>query len=783
MKELNDVRSEIMAFGEIFASTAKLGVPGFQREYRWAPRQVKAFVEDATKTSSQAWFYGTVILSGELEGSEFHIVDGQQRLTTALLMLAAVRDHLAEVGGFEETVRAINRHLRTASEDGSIVFHRLNSQHAGANATIQDIILGREPGAAANSMPGSNYTLAYSAAVEELERLGVAGEKAADFAARFLRRAGVAVLVARPADAVSMFTKQHETLSPLGVADRMKGALFATTGIAEQRDLVDAFHKVQAILWSLEGDRTLIHVLRGMAESADQARPEPVVAAAVERARKVGAAAFTKGELLPAARALGAALEGKHPSGEVCQPLLDIVRVQRLSRFTGVRPLMVAARTLSDEDRTRLFDQLRRTLTVLFIAQSAPPSNEREFRSWADRVLEGDVDGTIGAMRRHAKMHADAFAAHFQALSILTLGSTGVRYLFGLIEGEIRREFGEDVAASAVERFPADSFDVEHILPQSPGAWGDVSDAALRVDLLGNLTMLESTRNRSIKDAAYQTKLSEYGLSGSYLTRSMHSGLRGAGKDNRAARAAKMLREFPSWDADTIGVRSQLLYTLLCGALGVEVKALPSLPTSDVPDGGVDVKLPQARPLNTLRVLRLVGQGLSEEADVAARIVGRGEVGADPRQASYCLATLEFAGLAESDDGVYTLTDAGAELYGMLDAASDGEQLDRLRGVLERALTALPGGEALVRACRLSEGHEAAVLSAAKAMSPDLSDSTLRHRARALRAWFFDAAPDLPGNDLSGQDLSENDLSGGLLPEDALEGAGSDQDLREVACA
>ena len=73
--------------------------------------------------------------------------------------------------------------------------------------------------------------------------------------------------------------------------------------------------------------------------------------------------------------------------------------------------------------------------------------------------------------------------------------------------------------------------------------------------------------------------------------------------------------------------------------------------------------LPQARPDNTLKVLVLVGQGVTEEEDVAAHIAGKNDVGADSRQASYCMEALDFMGLAESDGGACSLSDPDRELF------------------------------------------------------------------------------------------------------------------------
>ena len=79
-------------------------IPPFQRAYAWGKQEIERFFEDikriivseldAKQHNKQEHFYGTIVIKEEIVGfsNKSIIIDGQQRLTTALLFLIALRD-------------------------------------------------------------------------------------------------------------------------------------------------------------------------------------------------------------------------------------------------------------------------------------------------------------------------------------------------------------------------------------------------------------------------------------------------------------------------------------------------------------------------------------------------------------------------------------------------------------------------------------------------------------------------------------------------------------------
>lgn len=90
---------------DLFSINKKYVVPRFQREYSWGEDEVTELWRDLVSNIStkdgnlvnQEYFIGSLVLVGEDKSTEFKIVDGQQRLTTIMMLLSALVDAFSEI--------------------------------------------------------------------------------------------------------------------------------------------------------------------------------------------------------------------------------------------------------------------------------------------------------------------------------------------------------------------------------------------------------------------------------------------------------------------------------------------------------------------------------------------------------------------------------------------------------------------------------------------------------------------------------------------------------------
>lgn len=70
-------------------------IPRFQRPYLWEKEQVEDFWNDTIASTESEYFIGSMVVFGPIDHA-FGVVDGQQRLTTITLLLAALRNAFAQ---------------------------------------------------------------------------------------------------------------------------------------------------------------------------------------------------------------------------------------------------------------------------------------------------------------------------------------------------------------------------------------------------------------------------------------------------------------------------------------------------------------------------------------------------------------------------------------------------------------------------------------------------------------------------------------------------------------
>ena len=89
------ITAEIKKVGKVLVDN--LVIPNYQRPYRWTEDNVRLLLEDITqnwKESKSSYRIGSVILNND--NAVLNVVDGQQRLTTILLILKALNSKVGE---------------------------------------------------------------------------------------------------------------------------------------------------------------------------------------------------------------------------------------------------------------------------------------------------------------------------------------------------------------------------------------------------------------------------------------------------------------------------------------------------------------------------------------------------------------------------------------------------------------------------------------------------------------------------------------------------------------
>ena len=95
-------KAETVALIQLVNGNERFKIPEFQRGYSWKPKEeILTFLNDildAKHTSDDpdsqvsSYFIGPIITYQENDSSQHLIIDGQQRFTTIILIITALRD-------------------------------------------------------------------------------------------------------------------------------------------------------------------------------------------------------------------------------------------------------------------------------------------------------------------------------------------------------------------------------------------------------------------------------------------------------------------------------------------------------------------------------------------------------------------------------------------------------------------------------------------------------------------------------------------------------------------
>ena len=84
---------------ELVAGSDYFLIPRFQRPYSWDRGNIDEFWRDAIEDNELGYFIGPMVgWRHNVNTAELYVVDGQQRLTTLMLLLAAIRNQLRALG-------------------------------------------------------------------------------------------------------------------------------------------------------------------------------------------------------------------------------------------------------------------------------------------------------------------------------------------------------------------------------------------------------------------------------------------------------------------------------------------------------------------------------------------------------------------------------------------------------------------------------------------------------------------------------------------------------------
>lgn len=119
------IDAQLKDLGELLAGNNRYEVPMYQRNYAWKNEQIDAFLEDISIAIARNddHFFGSIVLLEGNRNRPHSLIDGQQRMTTFVLLIAAIRDF---IHGFENRQVLVHGHPRNLGDITANLLHTEN---------------------------------------------------------------------------------------------------------------------------------------------------------------------------------------------------------------------------------------------------------------------------------------------------------------------------------------------------------------------------------------------------------------------------------------------------------------------------------------------------------------------------------------------------------------------------------------------------------------------------------------------------------------------------------
>ncbi|HVE45878.1 MAG TPA: DUF262 domain-containing HNH endonuclease family protein [Acidimicrobiales bacterium] len=510
-----------------------LEVPMYQRSYSWRSHgaadgdeddgsgaQVFEYWEDLQQgfRSSRPYFLGTVVLSGEgATAGRKAVIDGQQRLATTCILMAAIRDAYREraeeqyatsvhgdfVAKFDRNVGQDQPRLILNSDDREFFEKAIVKGQAGVSPTGES-----------QRLLASAWEVLQSRVREFCDSAGVSWKPDLDRFSEYVNKEAqvIAITVATAADAFLIFETLNDRGADLTVADLLKNFLFSRAAgrLDEVRDSwVLTLNNLDTP--KVGNRRFNLFARHYMSSKRGPVRERELYARIKEEVNDPAGAVGMAKALQANARLYNALIsiesEVWSDFSESTRQAAEVLVELNLERY---RPLLLAALdTFTPSEIERLIPTMV-SWSVRGLAAGVFGGGvaEAAFCRAAVDIRAGKVTTTESVLGHEA---IDRLIPNDRQFEIafsewrITKGSLA-RYVLRALELERR-----DVAEPELVVNPdVEKVNLEHILPKSPKAtdWPQFTDDDIRAYTyrLGNLALLQKGANGRIGNKPWSTK-------------------------------------------------------------------------------------------------------------------------------------------------------------------------------------------------------------------------------------------------------------------------------------
>lgn len=502
--------------GTLLSTTSpRIEVPEWQRSYAWGADEIEAFWFDLMNfdqaypgrtIDNEEYFLGSaVIVTG---GTTNLLLDGQQRLATATILLSALRDARRNFKA-DAATRLQNKYIADqddATGETTPVLSLNVYDRDYFRAEVQEERLGEQPRPKATLKSHGLVRKArdyFAQKVDDQEQAAGGGQAGFE---RNLRISDVlcnhmSLVIVHSSDednAAAVFETLNDRGIGLSTPDLLRNLLLRrASGADAQSRVVSAWQSVLGIADEASVDEFLRHFWISKRGDVKARKLYREIKDTIF-SENIDSVEFSL-ELAEAAPVYRDLARGRDSDKEL-QRTLEGVRM--LGAKVLLPALLSGHAALAEDEPKDSLRTLASALTTVFVRHTVIGGRESTtlestiYSVAAELRKEKDFDAVVAVLREFAP-DADDFVGRFARASVSRIATA--RYLLREIEHAKRAT--EEVAVELGDRVH-----VEHIYPQTPEAGARWQNHAQMISRLGNLTLLGKRLNTSIKNADFSTK-------------------------------------------------------------------------------------------------------------------------------------------------------------------------------------------------------------------------------------------------------------------------------------
>lgn len=553
---LNTLEIKSHGLGACLASNF-LTVPRYQRAYSWEDDNVGDFLTDINTSFNNGaaeYFMGSVVIQGA--DQKYEVVDGQQRLTTATILVAAVRDYLSEKGQAAIAEGLERQFLLTKDTWQQQIKPRMVLSDYDNAFFVSSILETKAVSVAKPTRESHERILRAKAASRAfisgfvaqtanwLERL----QRLIEFLEHKVRV--IMVMVPSQANAYVIFETLNDRGRDLSASDLLKNYLFGKAG--NQLDEVQT--KWNLMLGALElhgGDAVVITYIRQLwSATREVAREKELFSKIKDKIINVQTAVDFASELHERARNYAAIINENDGSWDELGPeAKSIIRSLNLLKLERHRPALLAL--ICCFEKNECIKAMRLLLSgavrYLIVTGAGGGTLESAYSDAARKIFTGEIKTATAFGKELQKIipNDEAFKASFKTAR--SSKAFLARYYMTTLE---RAANGEE-NCELVPNENVAAVNLEHVLPENPEAnWPHVEPdvAAAYSKRLGNLAILSTALNTEIGNKGFEDKRKMLAASQFKLTNSISG--------------------YTSWGPEEIDTRQAMLADLAVKAWG-----------------------------------------------------------------------------------------------------------------------------------------------------------------------------------------------------------------------